>query len=112
MKTIDILREARALIAKGWAQGAFARDKCGSKVLHYSPDACAWCLSGALRAAWGGSEEYLHARNFVVAVIGASCLPTWNDAPDRTKEDVLAALDEVISRVLAAPITMIEHEGL
>lgn len=53
METKQILVEAKALIEKGWAQGAYCRDKRGEAILfmlrNSHKDVC-YCTTGALMA--------------------------------------------------------------
>jgi len=50
MKTLEILKAARTLIEKpeNWTQGEMARDSGGCNAAPKSPDACRWCLAGAV----------------------------------------------------------------
>jgi hypothetical protein len=93
------LREARALIAKGWTQGEFARTKTGRKTPPKSPSATCFCASGAVIRATGaaGVAEGLFSQEFRVlrqAVRGNVVI--WNDAPERTQAEVLQAFDRAI----------------
>lgn len=87
------LMAARALIARGWTQHAAARTANGETL---SPEQCAsetavcWCTFGALRAV--GSME---ADKALRTIIGGP-LTEWNDDPDRTQAQVLAAFDKAI----------------
>jgi hypothetical protein len=49
MTTVELLREARALIdtPEKWTQGAFARDGKGDRVDELDKRACRFCASGA-----------------------------------------------------------------
>lgn len=44
----DQLLEIRKTIEKGWTQGAYAVDKDGFQIDCDSPEACKFCLSGAI----------------------------------------------------------------
>ena len=57
MDTIEILKQARDYIAKGFCRGAYARDGDGSSVFPYAPDAACWCLDGAVQAVLDNSER-------------------------------------------------------
>jgi hypothetical protein len=60
MSTADILRTARALVVKGWTQGAFARpdETDDDEVEPDDPSAVCFCMLGAVRAvAAAGDQE-------------------------------------------------------
>lgn len=94
---LDLAREARARIAEGWVQGQLetADGRC-----------CAW---GALECAYDDALEP-GLIDFTVLedayskcigtlrqrVIGGQQIPVWNDAPERTQAEVLAAFDKMI----------------
>jgi hypothetical protein len=46
-----LLIRAKELIEKGWAKDTFARNSKGKEVSDYSPEACKFCLVGAIRRA-------------------------------------------------------------
>ena len=93
----ELLIEGRARIARGWTQGASARDVTGSVTRAWAEEAVCWCAMGAVAcreddwattaAAWVVLEE---AAGMWVA--------EWNEAPGRTHEDVLALYDRAIER--------------
>lgn len=121
----DILVAAKALIEeKGWAQGYFAYDQYRDKVSPWQYNAESFCtvgalirVSGALRYAAAHSEETKDlsasekmalidavdrnaslAKCAVIKAIGPGtiAIPTWNDDPIRTKQDVLDVFDLAI----------------
>jgi len=109
MSVAATLAEARKLIAQGWTQGAFYDDEDGR--------GC-YCLAGAVGTVDAASAKLTKGRvNFVFysrsKSIGAlsACLggrgggagavdlvTEWNDAPDRTQEDVLGLIDRAIAK--------------
>jgi hypothetical protein len=95
----DILVAARALIEqpKAWTQGKFARGKKGNPVSASSRKATCWCAQGAIMRAQAGSiPAGFRAHDRIRAVIRGS-ITRWNDAPERTHAEVLAAFDRAIS---------------
>ena len=52
------------------------------------------CISRALWLAYGTHEGYRRARAKVASVIKTPNLVAWNDKPGRTREEVLAVLQE------------------
>lgn len=96
MTAADILRGARALIATGWTQGAWARDR-DDKVVHpRDGDACCWCLDGAIVAV---SDVPLGESGLAFeALANIQPLPMiWNDQPGRRQSEVLALFDRAIA---------------
>jgi hypothetical protein len=101
MTTREILTNARALIAKGWTQGHYARMASGYPCHENSQRAVSWCLVGAVcRAGEIYLRQALDAVEYLREIIGDPDLPligNWNDAPGRTQEEVLALLDRAIA---------------
>lgn len=93
-----LLIEGRGRIERGWCQGRFE-----------APGAV--CMLGAIRwnATWTPEAEArlpttMAARNRLSDAIGMretdrAHIPYWNDAPGRTKDEVLAAFDKAIAQI-------------
>lgn len=98
MTVRDHLIAARALIERGWCQRNYATDARGLAVEERDPSACAWCVLGAVWATEqaSGSSDVL-ARLREAAKLRRRQLHDWNDAPGRTRADVLALFDRVIA---------------
>jgi hypothetical protein len=101
--TTDILSTARKLIEAGWIQDTFAEDMFGNPVYSTDAAACRWCLSGALNKA---DDVYdrpgplaVYAFEAIKDEIGEHDIEAWNDAPDRTQDEVLALIDRVIAKL-------------
>lgn len=104
--TLDILKRARALLTPpgAWTQTAFARDRDGEPINADSEAAISWCSAGALEASKGGKTRW-RAQNHLKSAISTSersfvsewSVLTWNDNPDRTQKEVLAAFDKAIA---------------
>jgi hypothetical protein len=98
----DKLREARALIERGWTQGEYARRKDGAPASILSRELFCYCAAGAVAA--GAGYKYPSSivpgmRELSLAVGGdgdESDILNWNDAPERTQAEVLAAFDKAI----------------
>jgi hypothetical protein len=90
---LEVLTKARELIAKGWAQGAYAVDDEGTVVR--LADATAFCPAGAIlcQANFATRDD---AFDMLKHVVGTNIVG-WNDARDRTQAEVLAAFDRAIS---------------
>lgn len=96
---------AAELVKYGWAKGVNARNAEGDAIDYNSPKAVAWCLLGALAFAYEDLQAFLIARAKVGAVLNNRGIPnttfndipdiaSWNDATCRTKEEVIAVLEE------------------
>ena len=108
------LIEARTLLARGWCQGANARYydtrlgfvKCSAYI---SPPPNQYCARGAiaratktvvlntapdLRCERWTLRHLVHDR--IAKVIQSRVIESWNDNPDRSKTEVLAAFDMAI----------------
>ena len=94
----DNLREARALIERGWTQNMFAR--ANKRRVHVmSPSARTFCIVGALMRVRQTPScvdvtDEMRALRFATS---QDNLATWNDAPERTHAEVLEALDKAIA---------------
>ena len=89
------LQATRDFIHKnGWTQRAIARDKNGKSINMSSPNACSFCLGGAMIKI-GADEAY----RFLTQLLSkrGSTIPHFNDEPGRTKEDILNFLDAMIA---------------
>ena len=90
-----VLRKARELIESGWCQGrphnGLRTKRCASQAIF---DATPYHVDGLadVRLAESAELYFIHA-------IGGEGIPGWNDAPYRTKEEVLAAFDRAIRMV-------------
>ena len=104
MENHAMLTEARGLLAAGWMQRAY-----------HNADSTRFCADGALRrAAWkvAYSLDLPHiltnglvarAKRFLMRHVPTNDhIVAWNDDPDRTHADVLAAFDAAIVEAKAA----------
>lgn len=94
MNVSEILNKAADLIEPegAWTQGHFARRADGAKTGWTEEDASCFCVSGAIKRvapasweAWNKFDAYCRQRGF-------AHMATWNDAPERTQAEVVAAL--------------------
>lgn len=102
-KVANRLRKARALIEKGWTQEAWARAADGANVPFSSRSAVCFCAAGALNRAlqvggheWGLAEQSWQVLEDAIGVSSSSDVVKFNDAPERTQAEVLAAFDKAI----------------
>lgn len=99
------LKQARALIKKGWTKGAFEGDyRYNLKTGRSEPGA--FCTIGAIRHVDGPAEQ--QAKSLIRRAVKELFYPSrktvlrehevyrFNDGKKRTKDDVLAAFDRAI----------------
>lgn len=106
-----MLMEARGLLLRGWSKGAQARDERGHVVNAWSSEAAAWSLVGALLASWHRHDDRLDidfvahsaearalsdATEVLTRATGTLAIDSWNDAPERSLGDVIAAVDRAL----------------
>lgn len=98
MKLSEILRAAKALIeTRGWCQG----DEASIWGPPNGP-CCAATAISQLNIPWSGGQSF-QGNGAIKLLKQAAGLPEiyglaqWNDAPERTKEEVLAAYDKAIT---------------
>jgi hypothetical protein len=100
------LREARALIERGWTQSCFARDAAGDRCYTHSDLAVSYCSVGAISHAcnpngalvsWETQRAAYDALEYAVREIsGDEEIEEFNDYEGRTQAEVLAAFDRAI----------------
>lgn len=99
----DRLVEVRGLIdtPEKWEQGTWARDADGNPTHATRPEACAFCISGAVLRVVGDGMHATLIDFISKANGGIERFPgVWNDAEGRTHAEVLAALDCAIATAI------------
>jgi hypothetical protein len=102
---VKLVRQVAAkYVEKGWCQQVAAMNLRGATVCSTSPEACRWCVIGAISRA---AAECKRPESFqpvgvlqdmtVVAVMNQierewGSLTHWNDDKERTQEEVVALL--------------------
>lgn len=93
-----VLRDAAAVVRRGWCKCARAKDKFGVPVEPKHPDAVAWCALGAIEKICGGAADGHEAqyalRNIVYMDVGQ-----WNDLYGKDGEHVARKLEEAAKYV-------------
>jgi hypothetical protein len=114
----EVLTRARKLIEGGWTQGVGARTREGQDCPPVFPTACSFCAAAAIERAlfdagwvyhgtnpdrndprfseWDELEGWAHTA--LTNAIGKPIVP-WNDAPVRTKAEVVLTFDAAIAQV-------------
>ena len=99
--TLEILTGARALIQEGWTQHSYGRDAEGIPCRDLA-DATCFCAIGALIMTDRGAKPSENCNKATLLLTQEippefySRLDDWNDRPERTQAEVLAAFDRAI----------------
>lgn len=113
MKPSEILIEARKLIdtPDKWTTGCLARTKGGQSIRYSSEHAACFCALGAIyRANRGTYEQHRQPSDNremereaerAIQLATKGNVPEWNDAPERTHDEVLEAYDIAIAALVA-----------
>lgn len=104
MTTVETLIAVRELLADEdrWCQGSVAKNKWGVSVDVNAPNACRWCLAGAIAKqlpkatySWEDLEPYALLLGFQSAWL----LTGFNDSELTSHADVLARIDRKINEL-------------
>lgn len=95
MTPSEILKAARQKITppEAWTKRAAARDHLGATVFADDKTAVCWCSIGAV---WATAYLCDEAASYLDEVAGGA-ITLFNDAPERTHAEVLAAFDRAIA---------------
>jgi len=101
MTTKQILEQSKALIDAGWTRIPHAVNERNQAVNPQSNEAVAFTINGAIVRVTKGrlfSVETKKALELIQKEIGGAIeILSYNNAPDRTKAEVIALLDSVIT---------------
>jgi hypothetical protein len=96
----QMLCEAYELILSGWCQGTDAQDELGRTIEPSSAFARRWSAVGALERVWRRMPadddlaiEAFGRANLALTATVRDVPRVWHDAEERTRDDVLVALD-------------------
>jgi hypothetical protein len=96
---LDTLKAARAWFRQGaqtWCQGDYAIDRHGHALVSAWEEAQACCVAGSL-IRFGASQFVVgEAALYIKKAIKKNVLARWNDDPDRTYSEVLAAVERAV----------------
>jgi hypothetical protein len=98
MTVVQLLEAAKEKIntPEKWCKRANARDANGTEVKALSPNACQWCIDGALMSANGSDHgPYWDAYYAIGTAIGCGPL-RFNDRLATTHADVMEAFGKAI----------------
>jgi hypothetical protein len=93
-----LIAAALARVVSGWCRGVLAEDDERRAVRPWSPEARRWSMLGALLASWDGGpvKDLGDALGVLHTATDESTLEAWNDSPERTKQEVVAAFERAI----------------
>ena len=104
---VELLKETRHLLKRGWCQGAWAKDIQGHPIESSSLKAECFCLMGAIYRAGldlhtpiavrNRAEDFV--RNALLAEGEVGGIIVFNDAEDRCLSEVLKLIDKAITSV-------------
>jgi hypothetical protein len=109
---LGLLELARDRIARGWTQGAEARDAGGEPTDPWRQNAVAWSLLGTVVASYEeiahrepdfGLDQLAVAMHRLAEFVDDDSLARWNDQPERTQDDVLETLEQAVEAESAGP---------
>lgn len=79
-----------------WTKGAYARDAKGAKLAdNCDPIAVCWCAAGAIERCYPkptDDRSYSALYSRLLDHIDSAHVSIWNDAPERTHDEVVSAL--------------------
>lgn len=95
-----VLGAVRERLARGWCQHYVAVNAAGQEVTLGSTQAVSWCLVGAVSMEVRAGNripysEFCEVVEFLRSQVGDPV--AWNNAPERTQEDVLHFLDGLLA---------------
>ncbi len=82
---------------KQWTKGQYARNKSGLAIQSTDPEAVCWCIMGAANRCYPSvknSKLNQNIQHLIGEEIGYNP-SVWNDAPERTFEDVHALAEKL-----------------
>jgi hypothetical protein len=78
-----------------WTKGRWARDAGGRMIPYTSVHAVSRCLAGLICWCYKDSNGWSEIWDKINREIGGACIAFWNDASERTFEDVKALVEKL-----------------
>lgn len=97
-KIEKLLNNAIDRVSRGFCKRAYAINYAGDMISPDDENAVAWCTLGALGDI--GRNDYIPidmAWKILLDTYDIDSIPTWNDQPERTKEDVIELYKKAIA---------------
>jgi hypothetical protein len=102
---LEILKQIRELLSKGFCKEAYARNEKGEKVDYYSEDACSFCIYGAIHRTMLAYPrmDYVDTLLKIRKILSVhlpkyGTLVVYNDHPGTTQNNILELLDKAIAQ--------------
>lgn len=94
MTAPEVLEAAADLLERpgAWTQGAFARDRKGWPQVSHDCRAICFCAVGAIYRVSGYGPATSEAFSHLSSQVRRNNIGEWNDKPNRTQSEVVAAL--------------------
>ena len=89
-------------LEKGWTQNTFARDAYDMKVDEQSSEAVSWCMAGAVEVLYRNNIDKCNQIYEEIENITGVGVEEYNDAPNRTKNEVISCMKTVESNLKLA----------
>jgi hypothetical protein len=98
--TLQILEESLVLVTDGWTQGEWAKDANGKGLVYDNPKATCFCAEGAILRSGASEDSSIPQEDaqerLKEAIVSTESIADWNDAPERTQEEVIVAFSRAI----------------
>lgn len=105
-----MLADAYELVLSGWCQGTSAEDEAGRGIEPSSAFARRWSAAGALERVWrregdanGVALEAYERATLALSAAIHDAPQRWNDAANRTRDEVLEAIASAVGFLNPAP---------
>lgn len=111
----EVLRNARDLVARGWTQGADARDSAEQPVHPWDPEARCWSALGAIicggetNGGHGSIERLALAAVRFAEAVDTPSISKWNDAPGRSQANAVAGFTAALASAAERPESQVRH---
>lgn len=94
-----LLEKVRELLSdpSHWSRGAWARDAAGKACEPNSPDACSFCLSGAMMRLGGADWQAISEAAWAVEKVTGEAAYQFSDKASHPQ--LMRAIDEAIERL-------------
>jgi hypothetical protein len=109
--------DGRELVARGWTQGADARDADQRPVHAWSAEARSWSVLGAMicgdasRPGQVPIDQLASAAVLLAGAVETSSLSKWNDEPGRTQAEAIAAFNAALASAAERPESQVRHSS-
>ena len=89
------MKPSELLESTGWCQYTYAMDNDGHDTCWEDKNACAFCVVGAIYNCYGSGNKGLKIEEELSNFLNTSDITSWNDDPERTKDEIVQALKAI-----------------